>query len=59
MVADDSKMASTITVFKNLQILKQQIKFLNEKYIFLWLLDEYIINELNWWLASICKISED
>ena len=38
MVADDSKMASTITVFKNLQILKQQIKFLNEKYIFLWLL---------------------
>ena len=38
MVADDSKMASTITVLKNLQILKQQIKFLNEKYIFLWLL---------------------
>ena len=31
MVADNSKMASSITVFKNLQIFMQQIEYLNEK----------------------------
>ena len=31
MVADNSKMASTMTTFKNLQIFMQQIEFLNEK----------------------------
>ena len=30
-VAGNSKMASTITVFKNLQIFMQQIDYLNEK----------------------------
>ena len=31
MVAGNSKRASTIAVFKNVQILMQQIEFLNEK----------------------------
>ena len=38
MVADNSKMASTISVSKSLQIFVQKIEFLNKKYIFLWLL---------------------
>ena len=38
VVADNSKMASTITAFKNLQIFMQQVEFWNENWIFLWLL---------------------
>ena len=45
MVVDNRKMASIITVFKNWQIFMQQIKFLNEKLIFLLTTDEYILNK--------------
>ena len=45
MVADNSKMASTITVFKNLQIFMQQIDCLNGKINFPLKTDEYILSK--------------
>ena len=47
-VADNSKMAS---------IIMQQIEFLQEKKFLLLLMSISKINELNWRLVGICKIS--